>query len=265
MRGAQKEARRNEMTAQEPSAKSLTKSLRKTLAAFLTMLLLFTSLPANMLEKAGVNTSFLPDSVAYATPADAAECDFAATYGLGDTLRLADGSTGVVGFVFDETLDAPVKVYNFEVEGLHTYYVGGSVQVLVHNTCGGQPPAPSHLVRGAGSAAARTSGRTADGANHVTMPNGSTLADGTKMSTDDALDAATEFLGPKYKDMGDGRYLSAGGTRQVRMGDRDITSVKNHAGAPHLNFEELGPKPPSNDTMTIIRSTRTHIFLTDLI
>jgi hypothetical protein len=121
------------MTAQEPSAKSLTKSLRKTLAAFLTMLLLFTSLPAAMLEKAGVNTSFLPDSVAYASPVDVAECDFAATYGLGDTLRLADGSTSTAGSVFDETLDAPVKVYNFEVEGLHTYYVGGSVQVLVHN------------------------------------------------------------------------------------------------------------------------------------
>ena len=51
----------------------------------------------------------------------------------------------MVESVFDETLGAPVKVYNFEVEGLHTYYVGGSVQVLVHNTCGGQPPAPSHV------------------------------------------------------------------------------------------------------------------------
>jgi hypothetical protein len=65
----------------------------------------------------------------------------------GDEVRLADGSTGVVESVFDETLDAPVKVYNFEVEGLHTYYVGGTVQVLVHNTCGGQPPAPSHVAR----------------------------------------------------------------------------------------------------------------------
>jgi hypothetical protein len=34
-----------------------------------------------------------------------------------------------------EELDEPAKVYNFEVEGFHTYFVGSAVQVLVHNTC----------------------------------------------------------------------------------------------------------------------------------
>jgi hypothetical protein len=33
-----------------------------------------------------------------------------------------------------EILEAPVTVYNFEVEGWHTYYVSDSA-VLVHNTC----------------------------------------------------------------------------------------------------------------------------------
>ena len=30
-------------------------------------------------------------------------------------------------------LEEPVKVYNFEVEDFHTYYVGTDVSVLVHN------------------------------------------------------------------------------------------------------------------------------------
>ena len=33
-------------------------------------------------------------------------------------------------------LETPVKVYNFEVEDFHTYYVGES-SVLVHNDCSG--------------------------------------------------------------------------------------------------------------------------------
>ena len=33
-----------------------------------------------------------------------------------------------------EILESPVKVYNFEVEGFHTYYVGDTA-VLVHNLC----------------------------------------------------------------------------------------------------------------------------------
>ena len=34
-----------------------------------------------------------------------------------------------------ELLESPVTVYNFEVEGFHTYFVG-STSVLVHNRCG---------------------------------------------------------------------------------------------------------------------------------
>ena len=33
-----------------------------------------------------------------------------------------------------EILEAPVAVYNFEVEGFHTYFVG-ETSVLVHNRC----------------------------------------------------------------------------------------------------------------------------------
>jgi hypothetical protein len=43
-----------------------------------------------------------------------------------------------------------------------------------------------------------------------------------KMKTDDALDAASEWLGKGYKDMGKGRFVSADGERAVRIGDADI-------------------------------------------
>ena len=40
----------------------------------------------------------------------------------------------VVEKVQHELLESPVKVYNFQVEDYHTYYVG-EIYVLVHNTC----------------------------------------------------------------------------------------------------------------------------------
>ena len=52
-----------------------------------------------------------------------------------DVVRLADGSAVEVECVDLKKLDKPVKVYNFEVEDFHTYYVGTS-GVLVHNKCG---------------------------------------------------------------------------------------------------------------------------------
>ena len=52
----------------------------------------------------------------------------------GDVLSLQSGDIAVVGVILIERLVVPTKVYNFEVEGFHTYYVGGS-SVLVHNSC----------------------------------------------------------------------------------------------------------------------------------
>lgn len=50
----------------------------------------------------------------------------------GTTLVLADGSYAEVETVKEERLEAPVNVYNFEVEDWHTYHVG-TYGVLVHN------------------------------------------------------------------------------------------------------------------------------------
>ena len=53
---------------------------------------------------------------------------------IGDIVTLANGEKAEITDVTVEKLDNPVKVYNFEVEDYHTYFVS-EVGVLVHNTC----------------------------------------------------------------------------------------------------------------------------------
>ena len=53
----------------------------------------------------------------------------------GDILVLSNGELVIVEWIDHEILESPVKVYNFEVEDFHTYFVGES-SVLVHNECG---------------------------------------------------------------------------------------------------------------------------------
>ena len=52
----------------------------------------------------------------------------------GDVLVLSNGELVTVEWVQHEILESPVKVYNFEVEDYHTYFVGEN-GVLVHNMC----------------------------------------------------------------------------------------------------------------------------------
>ena len=52
----------------------------------------------------------------------------------GQTVWLANGTKTTVEAVSSQTLQEPVTVYNFEVEDLHTYFVG-DCGVLVHNAC----------------------------------------------------------------------------------------------------------------------------------
>ena len=53
----------------------------------------------------------------------------------GDILVLVNGEYVVVEKVQHEILEAPVTVYNFQVEDYHTYYVTDT-GILVHNKCG---------------------------------------------------------------------------------------------------------------------------------
>ena len=59
----------------------------------------------------------------------------------GDILVLVNGEYVVVEKVQHELLESPVKVYNFQVEDYHTYYVASGV--LVHNSC--RPKSPTKL------------------------------------------------------------------------------------------------------------------------
>ena len=52
---------------------------------------------------------------------------------VGDVLKLANGETAEIKALVVEELENPVKVYNFEVENWHTYYVS-EYDILVHNT-----------------------------------------------------------------------------------------------------------------------------------
>ena len=52
----------------------------------------------------------------------------------GDVLVLSNGELVTVEWVQHEILESPIKVYNFEVEEFHTYFVG-ECGVLVHNWC----------------------------------------------------------------------------------------------------------------------------------
>ena len=60
-----------------------------------------------------------------------------------DILVLVNGDYVVVEKVQHEILEAPVTVYNFQVEDYHTYYVA-DISVLVHNTCR-KPTAPKEV------------------------------------------------------------------------------------------------------------------------
>ena len=52
----------------------------------------------------------------------------------GDVLVLSNGELVTVEWVQHEILESPIKVYNFEVQDFHTYFVG-ECGVLVHNNC----------------------------------------------------------------------------------------------------------------------------------
>ena len=76
----------------------------------------------------------------------------AGTLSIGDIVSLVDGNYVQVEKLEIKRLDKAVKVYNFEVEDDHTYYVG-TKGVLVHNKCPKIPPdedKTSDITTGAG-------------------------------------------------------------------------------------------------------------------
>ena len=93
------------------------------------------------------------------------------------------------------------------------------------------------------------------------------LTDGARMSTDDALSAASNVLGDSYDEIKPGIFRSsdeAGNALQVRMTDSDLQSANNHAGAPHMNFESgTVTTAPGRSTASFTHQENKHIFLDD--
>jgi len=87
--------------------------------------------------------------------------------------------------------------------------------------------------------------------------------DGSSMGTNDALDEAESFLGPNYTDKGGGRFVSKKGDRQIRLTDDDLAKKNNHAGAPHMNFEEGKTivKPNGKESFVPDEGKNSHIYL----
>ena len=131
---------------------------------------------------------------------------------------------------------ATTLTYDLTINHLHTYYVlAGDTPVLVHNS----PCEPWTSVGKFDS-------------------NGYPV-DGTRISTDDALNSAEAWVGPGYTEPvpGSGRFVSADGTRVARMGESDITG--QHGGGPHMNFERLAPNPKKPGKMMVVENR--HIYL----
>ena len=72
----------------------------------------------------------------------------------------------------------------------------------------------------------------------ATSTNGKISKKSVAMYTNDALDAAIEFLGPGYSEKSNDRFVSADGIRQVWLGHNDL--LGRHAGAPHINLGYIG-------------------------
>ncbi len=62
----------------------------------------------------------------------------------GDILVLVNGEYVIVEKVQHEILEAPITVYNFQVEDYHTYYVA-CMGVLVHNSCTKTPTSQNQM------------------------------------------------------------------------------------------------------------------------
>lgn len=118
----------------------------------------------------------------------------------------------------------------------------------------------------AGGAAAVVGGTTGTGATSATIVaanagiiTGLGITNGMVVTEDKVLDLADQFLGTGYTEDPNtsGRFISADGTRVVRMTGGDLTG---HGGRdnPHFNFETLKPNPKKPGKMK--RDRNLHVY-----
>ncbi|WP_313448050.1 MULTISPECIES: RHS repeat-associated core domain-containing protein [unclassified Sphingobacterium] len=122
-------------------------------------------------------------------------------------------------------------------EEISEWPVLGGLYQLVKYGSGSFSNKPNYLLAGIGFL---STGLNISGANDITITYKSLaklgLRDGMRMSANEVLDMAQQFLGKGYKEAvpGSGRFISSDGKRLFRMGVSDITGA--HGGGPHVNF-----------------------------
>ena len=133
---------------------------------------------------------------------------------LGDQVRQADGSSGVVQGVVVERRSQPM--YNLTVTIAHTFFVGAG-EWLVHNTC----KIDAVLAE------------TGSGKGKITSQY--------TLTADEALEAGQKWLGPGYQEIGKPNSgVFRNGPRQFRMDGNSLAG--NHPPKlPHVHFEEYAP------------------------
>ena len=100
-------------------------------------------------------------------------------------MQLLNGEYVIVEQVQHEILEAPVTVYNFEVEDFHTYYVSDSA-ILVHNAC--KPTSPNQMQKQVKSGQAPKGVDSVHGAHQ--LPHGKPhvhFSDGTSLNMDGSV------------------------------------------------------------------------------
>jgi hypothetical protein len=141
--------------------------------------------------------------------------------GRDDGLLTSSGSVVAVGDITRH--EGQFKVYNFEVEQAHDYFVSG-LNVLAHNTCSADGDAVIQ-----------------ETLNHRGRnPN---LTSANTLDANDALAAGEKFLGSNYRQMGpndSGVFRSQDGLRGFRI---DPTSIQglHTPHVPHTHFETFTP------------------------
>ena len=135
----------------------------------------------------------------------------------GSELLDDNGNIILIEDVYTEFYAEKIKVYNFEVEDWHTYFVGKN-NLWVHNTC-----------------------------NFFAGP----------ITEQGALNAAERWLGDGYVEIASGVYLSADGTRGFRMSSRDLEGHGDLSAHVHFTYQvSPKSKHPTENSHVYIEDER---------
>lgn len=128
----------------------------------------------------------------------------------GDEVLLYSGEVANVEKIEKEELDKAVKVYNFEVEDWHTYFVSEE-DILVHNSCA-VPHGKDNVVKGV--------------TKHLSSKH--------KPVTSSSMESVKrKVLGHDYVNVGKDKWRNKSVTRQFRAKPNDINHAKPHV---HIEF-----------------------------